>query len=336
MADHISGLELSRRLHSEAVRPALSSTFTDLPYAAALLGRGSEVLGYDDEMSTDHDWHARVVIFLGEDDAARHEAVTACLRRELPPLFEGHPVSAEVSSVHSYFRELLGIDVRSFGEPRDWLSVPEHALRMATGGAVHHDEVGLGEVRGRLAYYPRDVWLYLLICGWWRVHPEVNLVGRTGWVGDELGSTLLGSRLVTDLMRLCFLIEREYAPYSKWFGTAFARLRCGPVLLPLLRSVVRAQSWQEREAALLAAYEAVVAIHNASGLTQPVTTTVERLWERPFDVAWADIPAALHALIEDPQVLAMSDTWPVGPVDQLRDLLWPARTQPLVRRFFPT
>ena len=74
------------------------------------------------------------------------------------------------------------------------------------------------EVRDRLGYYPRDVWLYLLMAGRWRVHPELNLVGRSGFVGDELGSSLIGSQLVSDLMRLCFLMERQYAPYSKWFG----------------------------------------------------------------------------------------------------------------------
>jgi hypothetical protein len=44
---------------------------------------------------------------------------------------------------------------------------------------------------------------------------------RAGFVGDELGSALIGSRLVRDIMNLCFLLEKQYAPYPKWFGTAF-------------------------------------------------------------------------------------------------------------------
>jgi hypothetical protein len=112
------------------------------------------------------------------------------------------------------------MDIDSELEARDWLTFPEHGLGMFTAGEVFHDDVGLRPIRDRLAYYPRDVWLYLLIAGWWRVHPEINVVGRTGSVGDELGSALIGSRLVSDLMRLCFLMERQYAPYSKWFGTA--------------------------------------------------------------------------------------------------------------------
>ena len=38
------------------------------------------------------------------------------------------------------------------------------------------------------------------------------------------GRRCIAARLARDLMRLCFLIERRYAPYSKWFGTAFAEL----------------------------------------------------------------------------------------------------------------
>jgi Domain of unknown function (DUF4037) len=331
----VRGLPLSRQFYRVAVRPILNARFPGLLHSAALLGRGSEVLGYDDEMSTDHDWKARVQLFLLEDDYARHgDAVGNSLRRELPPQFRGRSVDCEIHTVRSYFLERLALDVEDEIRARDWLTIPEHDLRMCTAGAVHHDEVGLQIVRDRLAYYPRDVWLYLLVTGWWRVHPEMNLVGRAGSVGDELGSALIGSRLVSDLMRLCFLMERQYAPYSKWFGTAFCRLECGPDLSPTLGNVLQAETWQEREKALNAAYEKVTTLHNALRLTEPLTTRVEQLWNRPFKVAWADIPTSLQAQILDPDVLSISERWPVGPVDQFRHLLWPANDRRHLLRLF--
>ena len=121
---------------------------------------------------------------------------------------------------------------------------------MVTAGAVYHDEVGLQALRDRLAYYPHDVWLYLLIAAWWRVHPEANLMGRAGFVGDELGSRVIASQLVHDLMHLCFLLEKQYAPYSKWFGTAFSQLECASSLTPVLQAVLNADTWSERQDAL--------------------------------------------------------------------------------------
>ena len=82
MSAFVPGLELSRQFYGEVVRPVLDARFPDLPHSAALLGRGSEVLGFDDEMSTDHDWKPRVLLFLREDDHARNGvAVSETVRR---------------------------------------------------------------------------------------------------------------------------------------------------------------------------------------------------------------------------------------------------------------
>lgn len=335
VTEFVTGIQQSRQFYQELVRPILDSRFPGLPHSAALLGRGSEVLGFDDEMSTDHDWRPRVTLFLGPDDRARHgDEVDATLRRELPATFRDRPVDHEVHTVRGYFLEQLAVDVDGEIEARDWLTLPEHGLRMFTAGEVHHDDVGLQAARDRLAYYPHDVWLYLMVTGWWRVSPEANLVGRAGSVGDELGSALMGSQLVSDLMRLCFLMERQYAPYSKWFGTAFSRLACGPDLTPILWQVVRAETWQNREEALLAAHDKLAAMHNALGLTDPVTTEIAQMWDRPFRVAWGDFADLLGEKITDPAVLRIAERWPVGPVDQFRDLLWPARNRRALLRLF--
>jgi hypothetical protein len=49
---------------------------------------------------------------------------------------------------------------------------------------------------------------------------------------------VLVARLVHDLMRLCFLLERRYAPYPKWLGTAFARLEVAATIGPLLAAAL--------------------------------------------------------------------------------------------------
>ena len=326
MGAFVSGLELSRRFYTEAVRPVIEASFPDLPYAAALLGRGSEVLGFDDEMSGDHNWEPRVQLFLRKEDRTRHgSALDDVLRRDVPSQFADRPTEFGVYTLRGFFLEQLDFDVESEIAPRDWFTFPERNLRMVTAGAVFHDDVGLQEVRDRFAYYPRDVWLYLQVAAWWRVHPEINLAGRAGFVGDELGSALIGSQLVHDLMRLCFLMERQYAPYSKWFGTAFSRMSCADELSPLFEKVLRTSGWQEREEALMAAYTGVAELHNRLQITPPVTTGVEQMWGRPFKVVWGDFPGALVAGIKDPEVQRIAERWPVGGIDEIRNVLWAAR-----------
>ena len=62
----VPGLDLARDFYADVVRPLLQEEFPGLDYAAALLGPGSDVAGYDTERSTDHDWGPRLQVFLGE------------------------------------------------------------------------------------------------------------------------------------------------------------------------------------------------------------------------------------------------------------------------------
>src|SRR3954454_22105373 len=127
MSTFVPGAGLSRRLYDELAKPILSARFPGLTHGAALLGRGSEVLGFDDEMSTDHDWKPRVFLFLREDDLARHrDDVEAALRRGLPTRFRNRPVHHEIHSVRGYFMEQLAVDVDGVMEAGDWLTFPEH------------------------------------------------------------------------------------------------------------------------------------------------------------------------------------------------------------------
>ena len=47
------GLDLSRRFFETIVQPIVASAMPGLLYAAARIGDGSEVLGFDTEMSAD-------------------------------------------------------------------------------------------------------------------------------------------------------------------------------------------------------------------------------------------------------------------------------------------
>jgi hypothetical protein len=66
------------------VRPLLDEAFPGLAYAAALIGAGSEVPGFDTERSADHDWGPRLLLFLGDDDAGLARDVDEVVAGRVP------------------------------------------------------------------------------------------------------------------------------------------------------------------------------------------------------------------------------------------------------------
>jgi hypothetical protein len=328
----IPGLELAGAFFAEAVRPRLDEAFPGLSYAAALLGPGSEVLGYDSARSVDHDWGPRLQLFLGPGDAGRGAEITAMLASRLPAAFRGYrtafPVTrepdgqdrhrVEVTELGAWLAGQLGFDPRRPVTVTDWLATPTQRLAEFTGGRVFHDGPGdLGRARARMSWYPRDVWRYVLACQWQRIGQEEAFPGRCAEAGDELGSAVVTARLARDLMRLCLLMYRRYPPYSKWLGTAFARLPAAAALTPSLTAAVAAASWPDRQRHLSQAYETAAALHNDLGLTRPLDPHTRRYYDRPYQVIGAGrFTDALRQAITDPQVRRLPAT---GAVDQFID-----------------
>lgn len=331
MTTFIPGLQLSEQFYHEAVRPILDAQFAGLAYSAALIGPGSEVIGCDTPRSTDHDWGPRLLLFLSEDDYGGYaSAIYETLRWHLPPTFRGYsthfsragdngartletratgPVDHRVV-VHTLPRfcaHYLGHDLQTELTAADWLTFSEHKLLTLTSGQVFYDGLGVLEpMRQRLAYYPHDVWLYLMASQWQMISQEEPFVGRAGEVGDDLGSRLIAARLVQEVMELCFLIERRYRPYSKWLGTVFNLLACAPRLRPILGAVLQSLTWSERQEHLARAYSVVAEMHNALGLTSPLSTEAVLFYDRPFLVIYGDrFAQAIAETITDPQVRAI-------------------------------
>ncbi len=198
-------------------------------------------------------------------------------------------------------------------------------------------DVPVIEERGArlLAWYPDVVWLWLLACQWRRLDQEEPFVGRTAEAGDELGSRVLVARLARDLMRLCFLLERRYAPYSKWLGTAFQRLDSyAEVGEPLLRAV-GAHDFAAREDALVEAFRVVAAQQNALGVARHVPEEISLFHGRPFRVLGSGrfVDACLDEVADE----TLRSLPVVGAIDQFvdsTDVLSHPHVARALRRFY--
>jgi hypothetical protein len=329
----LPGLELAGQFYPDAVRPLLDEFWPGLRYSAVLLGPGSEVLGFDSQRSTDHDWGPRLQLLLAAGTPSTEtDRITAALDGRLPASFRGYPVRfalsgeppaaarhhVRVAALDDWLRGQLGFDPLAGITTLDWLATPTQRLAELAGGAVFHDGLGeLAPARASLAWYPRDIWCYVLACQWQRISQEEPFPGRCAEAGDDLGSVVVTARLARDLMRLCLLMDRRYPPYSKWLGTAFRQSASGPAVGPPLRAALAADSWPARERQLSAALLAAAAAHNQLGLTAPVPAAMRPFWDRPYLVLdSARFATALHEASTDPAIRALPMA---GAVDQFTD-----------------
>ena len=149
MADFVPGLELGEQFFTEAAKPIIDTYFRGLRYSAAMLGWSSEVLGYDDVQSMDHNWGPRFQLFLSSHDYEKYQPLLReTLRHHLPLEFRGHPtnfgVSAQgdqpvmkrveagpvnhkidIETIRGWFESNLGCNPYKEIEVADWLSFSE-------------------------------------------------------------------------------------------------------------------------------------------------------------------------------------------------------------------
>lgn len=95
--DLMEGLKLNELFYNEIAAAILHSNFPNLKSSAALIGWGSEVLGFDDAESTDHNWGLRFQLFLSEEDFEKHSrSINLTLSENLPNVFRGYPTAFEI------------------------------------------------------------------------------------------------------------------------------------------------------------------------------------------------------------------------------------------------
>ena len=354
----IPGIVLNEGFFHDVVKPLIARHYPDLRYSSALIGYGSDVLGLDTAISMDHNWGPRLQIFLTDQDFPKMATpLDTILRERLPVAYKGFPTNytdkradltqsmrpiaagpvnhlIEIHTLARFGKHALGVDVSQEFSLLDWLTLPEQGLLEFTQGKVYDDGLRqLNRLRARFAFYPKDIWLIKMAALWHTIGEEETFVGRCHDLGDEIGERLILARLVNYVLKLCFYLEQQYPPYSKWLGTAFRKLRCAPALSPILAAILSNASHNTRAAGLFEAYEIIGQMHHALNLTEKVAFTVSNFYGRPYQVLFAErIADSLKAAISDQSIKAANLV--LAGIGQLTDGVDKRGLYDLVRSFY--
>lgn len=313
MSNFIKGMELCEGFFNDCAKEIIEKNFPNIKYSAGLIGYGSDVLGYDDEVSTDHMWGPRFYLFLSKGDVLKKDNIIRVLSQNLPYTYKSYSVNFTepapndcgvqhpkfisegnvnplifIQTFDDYLVEQLGISDLDNIKPFEWLSFSEHRLLSLVSGKFFVDRLNCAEIIDKIKYYPKDVKLYLIASNWEIISSEQAFIKRCGECGDEIGSKIICSRIAERLIRLCFLYKNAYAPYSKWLGTAFSKLDVDEKIKHAIKCALYANSSTEREDKIVEAQALVADMHNASGLTDFVDHQIESYFGRNIKVIFAD------------------------------------------------
>lgn len=222
------GLALCRAYYEEIGKPMLYQQFPDVcsRIAAGLVGDGSECLGFDDEISQDHDWGPSFCLWLTNEDYAKFGQALQKAYAQLPKEFHGYTRHATaggegrvgVFRISDFYRQFIG----SSQAPQtilEWNRIPETYLAKATNGDVFADPVGqFTAIRQQLLqFYPEDVRLK-------KIAVRAAVMAQSGQYNysrclkrhEIVAANCALYDFVQAATSMAYLLNKRYMPFYKW------------------------------------------------------------------------------------------------------------------------
>ena len=252
-----SNLVRCREFYERAGKEMIHEKFSEYEsrIAVGVVGEGSDCFGFDDDISTDHDYGIGFCMWLTNED---YEQIGKELQTEYERLVRHEDrlkYRRGVLQINEFYNSILGtrMDFEKEFEP-DYRSIEEEQLATVTNGMIFRDDLGVfTSVRTKfLEYYPEQIWREKLAQSIHRFsqYAQSNYP-RMMARGDILTAGLCTSKAVEATMDLIYLLNRTYGPYYKWKKKGMEQFLLAKKVLPLLEQVVRIpvqeKAWEHAE-----------------------------------------------------------------------------------------
>ncbi len=289
----MKGLETSREFYLQYGRPMLDELFSDVKthIAAGLAGEGSECLGFDDELSRDHDFEAGFCLWLTREDYDKFGFKLSRAYSKLPKEFMGlkrnlvSPVGGSrrgVIVIEDFYTRFLGAPTAPDSIER-WLYTPSASLASASNGEVFSDPLGVFSLQRDILLkgYPEDIRRKKLAA-------HIVFMAQSGQYNyprcvtrGELGAAQLAVfEFIKHAISAAYLLNNRYEPFYKW---AYRAMRDLPVLssaADLLQVIGELDNSSKNSEIKMSIIEDTASMFiselQAQGLTEAICTDLEK------------------------------------------------------------
>lgn len=263
---HIHGLDLAQEFYENIAKPSLYEKFPAFVnrMAIGLIGEGSECFGFDDAISTDHDFGPGFCIWLTRQDYQYFGKELQQWYQSLPTEYKGYSRNGKQTTtgngrvgvwcMDDYFKHFVGYtDPIQVSDEDAVLNIPEEAIATILNGRIFHDPSGIFSKK-RLSFYDmftEKIWKTklansLILLGKYGQYNYPRAMKR----GDYVTAQMVLYKYIEELLKFVHYMNRVFPPYYKWLKKSASSLNTLAVLADLTDALAdfspeARQAWEQ-------------------------------------------------------------------------------------------
>ena len=216
--------------------------------AVGVVGEGSDCFGFDDDISSDHDYDIGFCMWLIDDD---YQKIGDLLQEKYEQLIKSHIQSNNnqlfkqrrgVFSINQFYNNLFNTFIHyEKAYQLDYENIEEYRLANGVNGKVFKDELGIfSSIRQHLLdYYPDSIYRKKLAS---ELH-EFSQYAQSNYPRmmarkDIISANLCKIKAIESVMNIIYLLCKKYAPYYKWKRKGLENEELFQSIEPLLKDVI--------------------------------------------------------------------------------------------------